>query len=180
MAALDDDESARRARLAYELGRSRFALARAAPIFALALGDVALLDRSAAAAAVGAALSALGFVFAWWGRVAGRAALPGFAAGLVPLLCARAVPACERTCVAGVTVSVCVLLCTLGGFAAGVVIAGLARRAEAAGRYWLCAGAVALLTGALSCSCVGVGGVLGIAAGLAVSGASAFARWARS
>lgn len=176
MAELDDDESARRARRAYELGRSRFALVRAAPLLALALAYVWLSEGSAASAALGVLLGAVAFVFAWRGRVAGRAVIPGFAAGLVALWCAHAVPACERACAFGVTLPLCVLMCALGGFAAGAFITLLARRQSRTERFWLCAGAVALLTGSLACSCVGVGGVLGIAAGLALTGAPLFAR----
>ncbi|HEU4407735.1 MAG TPA: hypothetical protein VFS43_20895 [Polyangiaceae bacterium] len=176
MTVLDDNESARRARRAYELGRSRFALLRGVPLLALALGYTWLWEGSAASVAIGVLLFAVSFVFAWRGRVAGRAILPGFAAGLVSLWCAHAAPACERTCIGGVTLSFYVLMCTLGGFASGTLITLLARRNPGVARFWLCAGAVALLTGSLACSCVGVGGVLGIAAGLALTGAPVLAR----
>jgi hypothetical protein len=176
MATLDENEATRRARRAYELGRARLALARTAPIALLVAGYLWLESRSPATLAVAVALYGVGLAFVWRGQVAGRALLPGFGAGLLALVCSRVSPACDQLCAGSLVASLCVPLCTFGGFAAGLVIARSAGRRAGAGRYWLYAALVALLTGSLACSCVGLGGVLGLAAGLALTGVPVLAR----
>lgn len=176
MATLDENEATRRARRAYELGRVRLALLRTVPIALLVAGYLWLEGLAPITLAAAAALYAVGLAFVWRGQIAGRALLPGFAAGLLALCCSRASPACERLCEGWLAASLCLPFCTLGGVAAGLVIAALAWRQSGAGRYWLYASAVALLTGSLACSCVGLGGVIGTAAGLALAGLPVLAR----
>jgi hypothetical protein len=100
----------------------------------------------------------------WYGRDPQRAVLPGVAAGLVPLvlaLCANHVHACG---VDGCT-TLCVPACAVGGVVAGLAVAGVGNQRKAGPWFWASASALALLTGAMGCACVGSAGVVGLGLG---------------
>jgi hypothetical protein len=88
------------------------------------------------------------------------------AAGLVPLvlaLCANHVHHCS----ADGCMTLCVPACAVGGLAAGLAVAGVGNRRRAGAVFWLPASGLALLTGAMGCSCVGYAGVAGLGLGFA-------------
>jgi hypothetical protein len=156
----------RRARLAYELGRVRLALLGIAPLLILIAAAVWLGERPAAALAFGSATLALGAGMLWYGRDPQRAVLPGIAAGMVPLafaLCANKMYACG----ADGCSSLCVPACTLGGVVAGLAVAGVGNQRRAGPAFWLSACGLALLTGAMGCTCIGSSGVVGLGVGIA-------------
>jgi hypothetical protein len=167
----------RRARRAYERARLSRALAVALPLVALA---ALVFARTGHASAVGcgAALCLLVPSLLYVGGAPGRAAARGTLVGIVPLGLALAAQAYGHMCTPGGCVSLCVPACLAGGLFAGFM---LARAVEHERTRWpalaLSAG-FAGLAGSMGCACVGAGGVLGLAAGLAVGAAArAVAAW---
>lgn len=156
----------RRVRWTYELARVRRAMLGLAPL-ALVVAIVACItDRPGSAVAFGAAAFVGGALMLWYGRDPQKAVLPGVAAGLVPLalaLCANQVHACG----AGGCSTLCVPACALGGVVAGLAVASVGRRRGAGVSFWASASALALLTGAMGCACVGYSGLAGLGLGFA-------------
>jgi hypothetical protein len=102
----------------------------------------------------------------WYGRDPQRAVLPGIAAGPVPLvlaLCANNMHSCGLEGCA----SLCVPACALGGVVAGSAVASVGNQRRAGIWFWLSASALALLTGAMGCACIGYSGVIGLGIGFA-------------
>jgi len=100
----------------------------------------------------------------WYGREPQKAVLPGIAAGLVPLvfaLCANHLHGCG----ADGCRSLCVPACALGGVVAGLAVASVGNQRKAGPRFWVSAAALALVTGAMGCVCIGYSGVLSLAVG---------------
>src|SRR5690606_10480639 len=165
----------RRARRSYELGRVRRALLGVAPLLFIVPLAACATAHPRSALLFGAATFALGGVLLWYGREAQKAVLPGVAAGLVPLvlsLCANRMHYCGAD---GCT-TLCVPACTLGGVVAGLAVARIGHARRAGPWYWLSASSLALVTGAMGCSCVGYAGVIGLAAGFALGIAPALVR----
>jgi hypothetical protein len=170
---------AARARSAYERGRLRWALGRAA--VAAALSAVALIGcpSHTAPAACAAALGVLLAACLWRGGAWAHGARLGFAAGLAPCLlpaAARAAHACNG--------SICLALpaiCVGGGVMAGLLLGWLGPRQRGHGdrRFWLAAASVVLLAGATGCLAAGLAGLGGMALGL-LAGAAAPALAARA
>jgi hypothetical protein len=161
-----------RARRAYESGRLRWALARAAT--AAAVTAIALVGCPAPGGPA-ACIVALGAVVAaclWRGGAWARGARLGFLAGLAPCwlpAAARATHVCNG--------SLCLALpnvCLTAGVVAGLLLGWLGPRLPGHGdrRFWLAAAAAAVLTGATGCLAAGLAGVGGMALGL-LAGAAA-------
>lgn len=164
MGSIDLARLERRARRGYELARVRDAVLGVAPLL-LIVPLAACLSRDAASTIwFGSATLALAGVLLWYGRDAQKAVLPGIAAGLVPLLlalCANRMHYCGPD---GCT-SLCVPACTLGGGLAGLVVARIGRQKGVGVWFWLSASTLALLTGAMGCSCIGYSGIVGLGLG---------------
>jgi hypothetical protein len=170
---------AARARAAYERGRLRWALGRAAA--AAALSAVALIGcpSHAAPAACAAALGVLIAACLWRGGAWARGARLGFAAGLAPCLLPAAARA-AHVCNASICLSM-PAICLGGGVAAGLLLGWLGprQRGHADRRFWLAAASVVLLAGATGCLAAGLAGLGGMALGL-LAGAAAPALAARA
>ena len=154
----------RQARRRYELGRLRRAALGAAPLLPLVLGALYLTARPTSTLCFGLGALALALAMLWYGRTAQRAVLPGVAAGFVPLvlsLCANQIHHCGMN---GCS-SFCAPACTLGGSVAGLAVMTVARQRGLGLRFLGAASAVALLTGAMGCTCVGYSGVMGLGVG---------------
>lgn len=154
----------RSARRRYELGRLRRAALGALPLLPLLSVALCLTHRPTSTLFFGLGALAATLTMLWYGRVAQRAVLPGVAAGFVPLalsLCANQIHHCGMN---GCS-SFCAPACTLGGTIAGLAVMGVARRRGLGSGFLLGASAVALLTGAMGCTCVGYSGVLGLGVG---------------
>jgi hypothetical protein len=166
MEPTDLDVLRRRARRMYELGRWRRALVAAVP--AAALSSIAarstheVLDPMAG----GSLLAIASVVFLWRGQHAGRAVLPGMVAGLIPFTAALLV-----RCAGETRFAICAVVSFLASAVGGLLVARSARVSGAIGRTWLYAGSVAILTGSVACTCIGVGGLAGLVLGLASVGA---------
>ncbi len=158
-----------RATRAYEWSRARRAAVLAAPLVGLvglALGCGARLSTTQF---VGPLLLVASWFFLWRGESLARAVLPGTIAGVIPLTCALVARSWGHVCTGTQCVSVCVPACTLGGAAAGFVIARAARNSRSRVRFVVGATILAGFVGSLGCSCVGFGGLGGLALGLAVT-----------
>lgn len=166
MGSIDLSHVQRRARVAYELGRLRLALVGVAPVALVAAVAVWLGHRPMSALGFGLATVMVGATMLWYGRDPQRAVLPGVAAGLVPLflaLCASRYHACgPNGCI-----SFCVPACTLGGVVAGLAVASVGNKRRAGAWFWLSASGLAVLTGAMGCTCIGYSGVVGLGIGFA-------------
>ena len=156
------------ARRAYEGGRMRHALAIAAPLLALVGLTAWLQPRPTFVLVIGALLFVAGAVFLWRGQQLGRGALAGVLAGLVPLSLGVCVRLYQALCHDGMFMPGCVAACAVGGIAAGAWIAHVAARRPANLVFVASAVGLALLTGALGCSCAGPVGVTGMLVGLLV------------
>jgi hypothetical protein len=165
MASIDlNDPAAARVLRAYERGRWRHALTGFAPVLLLPMLVLCIDGISLRTIALGALLFGTGVFVLWRGRDAARSVLPGVLAGTVPLVAAICAPR-MHVCTGSSCMSFCLAACAGGGFLAGVVV-GLVWRRSRRGRVSLAIAAVlSTMTGALGCSCVGYGGVLGMAAG---------------
>lgn len=164
--AADSQLAFARAVRAYERGRFAWAATFAFPLGALAVLACCLGTRVGLAVSVGTTLVATAWVFLWRGQTLGRAVFPGVVAGLVPLALAFGARSVGHVCTGSECVSLCVPACTAGGLVAGVVIARAGRHASSQLRFYGGASALAVLVGALGCSCVGFGGVAGLGLGL--------------
>jgi hypothetical protein len=162
---------AARALRAYEWGRLRAALPAAVVAVPMIALSFAVCRQYAASSAGGAALVAVLLAAAWRGQDFGRGARAGLVAGLGPLLLPLAT--CFHLC-AGGTCLLAPTTCVVAGAVGGVVVTSLARRGGAPGpsrRYLAASLAVAALAGSLGCVIAGLGGVLGMALGLAAGSA---------
>lgn len=156
-----------RAFAAYERARWRDAVVGAAPLLAGGALAVCVGDRPFPGLCCAVLLVVVAVLLRWRGRDLGAALGPGLIAGAVPLSLALLARAWGHVCVGGSCVSLCFPACAAGGVIAGLYLSRVALR-RGAGVPFLAAGfGVAMLVGALGCSCVGFGGALGMAAGLA-------------
>jgi hypothetical protein len=171
----------RRARRAYELGRLRLSLP-----WAVLTGSVGLLGTLVTGGVVfGVTMSlvacAAAITCVWYGRHVGRGVWPGIWVGSVAMLLALVAWVCVGR--GGNSFFECRLPCVL----AGLIVTGGAvyhRRRGAAPREALLTlvGTVAIATplALIACHGVGVGGVVGLVAGLALGSAPVFLRALRA
>jgi hypothetical protein len=163
----------RRFRRVYELARLKQALVGFVPILLLILAAMVFGGRPAAGLVLGPFLFAGGVLALWYGREPGRGVLPGVLAGgaaLVLVLCANQM---GHFCTGERCLSWCLPACITGGLLAGGLVSFVGLRQRRGPGYWLSASGITLLTGALGCSCVGLSGMIGLAAGfIAVSSIS--------
>ena len=165
MDSVDLEAFKRRARRTYEWSRIRRALWAFAPVMLIVAAATLLTKRPGSAMAFGVALFAFGVSALWYGKGAQRAVLPALALGLVPLALALCASQMDHMCMGDACMAICVPACTAGGLIAGLGMAIVGHRQKQGVRYWIAASGVTLLTGAMGCSCVGYGGVAGLALG---------------
>jgi hypothetical protein len=158
----------RRLRRRYEWARVRRAVWGFAPVLPIVVAATWLTKRPSSAMAFGAVLYAFGISALWYGKGAQRAVLPGLALGLVPLALALCANQMNHMCMGSACMSVCVPACVGGGLIAGLGMAIVGHRQKQGLRYWVAASLIALLTGAMGCSCVGYSGVAGLMLGFAL------------
>jgi hypothetical protein len=164
MASTDLARVERQVRVAYELGRLRLSLLGVVPVLLVTAFAVLVTERPLSALAFGALTVAAGAGMLFYGRDPQRAVLPGVAAGMVPLvlaLCANRV----HHCGADGCSTLCVPACIAGGILSGLLVASIGHRRGAGATFWWSASALALLTGAMGCTCIGFSGVIGLALG---------------
>lgn len=172
MASTDLVLQQRQARTAYEVGRVRRAFVGFAPLSLLLVGVGCVFgDQPSWTVSLGSGLFLLGVTMLWYGRDVGRAVLPGVAAGSVPLSLVLLARHFGHACTGESCSTVCMQACAIGGIAAGIAVASVGNARRSGPGFWLSASALAILTGAMACACLGVSGiaglVLGYSAGLA-------------
>lgn len=170
----------RQSRRAYELGRVRSALIDGIPLVLLAVVAAWLGPRPWFDAVVAAMLCATGLVFLWRGQTAGRAVMPGVAAGLVPLTLTHIANGLSPGCGSGQCTSYCMHACVVGGVLGGLLLVRFARRDPSKLALWGWAGPLTLMTGVLGCGCVGFTGALAIVGAVVAVSAPSIVRWARA
>lgn len=154
---------------AYERGRLRWAISSAMPALVVAAIACALSTRLPTTLGLSLLLFSLVAALLFVGRGPGRGAYTGLVAGVIPLGLALAAQAYGHVCAGGECVSLCLPACVAGGLIAGFVVARQALRSPAPRTTLAAAAAVAGLTGAMGCACVGYSGVLGLGVGLLTS-----------
>ena len=159
-------EMERRARIRYEWARAKRALVGFAPLLLVVAVATAIARHPSATAALGVAAFIAGATMLWYGRDPKRAVLPGVLAGFVPLVLALCTSHAHG-CTADGCMMMCVPACGVGGLVAGLAVASVGNRRRAGTVFWLSASALALLTGAMGCACVGYSGIVGLAVGFA-------------
>jgi hypothetical protein len=161
-----NDELLARATAAYERGRWWKGLRTAALVVPMMLVSFGCCGTPSTSCVLAGLLAVLATVLVWRGGSGGRAVVPGFAAGIVPLaLPLVACPACASLGVAGLLP---LLSCAVAGLASGAIVVVYAARERQDHRaaFVVAAGAVSALAGSLGCVIVGLGGVVAMAAGL--------------
>jgi hypothetical protein len=165
----------RRARTAYERARWQRAIMGLWPLailLAIAIGGGVAWVYALPFAITNAVIAAFALQR---GQQLGRAVLTGWIAGSIPLVVALLACRVPHACIAGTCYRWCTPACLVAGGIAGVWIA---RRATsvASGRapHLLVGTAIAMTTGALGCMALGLGGMLGMLAGVAVASAPAW------
>ncbi len=155
-----------KAKRAYEWGRWRHALGGSIPTL-LVGGMVAALVREVSWPLIlGLALYLASVLLLWFGRSPGRSVLPGVVYGLLPLTGGVIAKLHGHVCTGLSCYSTCMLYCVGGGIVAGVLVGRLAAKSDSPAAVFMSAAATALLTGAIGSSCVGVHGIVGMAAGI--------------
>jgi len=165
MDSIDLSELERRARLKYEWSRARRALLGFAPSLVVVIIAAVANKHPVSAVTFGAAMFFVGAGLLWYGRDIRRAVLPALAMGLLPLALALCANHMGHACMGNRCMTLCVPACALGGLGAGIGIAIIGVRWQQGWRFWAGATVLTLLTGAMGCSCVGYGGVAGLALG---------------
>jgi hypothetical protein len=166
MDSIDIAQLQKRVRRAYEFARLRQAALGMVPVVVIVVLATCFTHRPMSAIVFGTVAVISGLLMLWFGREAQKAVLPGIAAGVVPLvfaLCANYVHSCGMH---GCS-TWCVPACALGGVVAGLAVAGMGNQRRAGPLFWVSASGLALLIGAMGCSCVGYSGVMGLALGFA-------------
>ncbi len=165
VSAIDLETTLRRARRAYELGRARRSLLGFLPALLL-VGAVGLLsDNPAWTVSLGLCMFFLGSVLLWRGRGLKRAVIPGVAAGSVPLVLVLVARQFGHMCTGVSCTTLCMQACAAGGVVAGLAVASVGNARRSGLGFWLAASALAILTGAMACACLGASGVVGLALG---------------
>ena len=156
----------RQLRRQYEFGRAKRAVLGLAPLLLVAVAAAVVGHHPTATVAFGAAAFTVGTLMLWYGREPQRAVLTGALAGFVPLVLALC-SSRMHGCVGDGCMMTCVPICSLGGLVAGLAVASVGNQRRAGAPFWLSASALALLTGAIGCACVGYSGLAGLAIGFA-------------
>jgi hypothetical protein len=157
---MESADLAARAERAYEAGRLRWAAQIGWIVAPLLLISFASVGPSLVSATTGLLLLATTTLLRWRGRQWSAAVRTGLMAGLIPFALLLVIKGGSfYLCSLGACMGHCAKFCGFGGFAAGLLIAGRARRLDTSVMQFLTAATVvAALTGLLGCF---VGGLMG-------------------
>ena len=153
---------------AYESARRKRATMLSVPVMVVAALGAVVAPKHLLGAMVGVVFIAAAWLCFVIGRVAERALFPGVVAGLIPLVAAQATRVIGHGCTGSACISLCLPACTVGGVAAGLVLAWAGRR-QSSPLFFAIGGFFSILVGAFGCSCVGYSGVIGLIAGVALT-----------
>jgi hypothetical protein len=163
----------RRARRAYELGRLSQAL-RVVPWVLLPAAVALLCGRPAGLIfALCAAVLAVSVALLVRGGMAARSVGPGLAAGWAALVPPLLLRTAGHACFGDSCMALGLPACAVGGALSGILIGRLVLRRGGGAAFWIGAGILAGLTGAMGCSIGGSFGILGMIAGVVAGSAPA-------
>ena len=165
MELIDLTKLEQRARRKYEWMRVRQAVIGFAPSLVVVVIAALANKHPTSALGFGAAMFVVGVSLLWYGRDVRRAVLPGLVMGLLPLALALCANSMGHACMGDQCMTLCVPACAIGGLGAGVGVSLIGLRWKQGRAFWVGATALTLLTGAMGCSCIGYGGVAGLAVG---------------
>jgi len=168
----------RRTRRRYEWARAKRALLGFAPLLLVVAVATMLARHPSLTVSLGMAVFIAGVTMLWYGGDLKRAVLPGILAGTVPLVLALCTNHLHL-CTGDGCLTMCVPACSVGGLVAGLALARVGIQRRAGVEFWLPASALALLTGAMGCTCVGYAGIIGLGIGFATGVAPGLLRRAR-
>ncbi len=164
-----DEDVFQMAQGAYEASRVKLGVGAAVVVAVVPLISLWLGGRPPTAGILGTVLVIGIGTLVWRGGLAAFTGLSGLKAGLVPLCFAHAANLYGHVCVPGQgCTSLCVPACAAGGLLAGLLVELAARKSARPAVVRAGGATVALLTGALGCSCIGFGGLAGLALGMAM------------
>ena len=167
------DELKRDGLRAYELGRLRAALRLAWVLVPAVLVCAIESGAGETCACLGVLLLTASFYLRWRDRRGANSVRDALVAGGLPLgvglLIARVAPSCA----AAPLMSLCTAICLGVGVPAGMWLGARLARGKANGSTWLAASGIAVLAASLGCAGLGLGGLVGVSAGLALGAASA-------
>jgi hypothetical protein len=135
------------------------------PVLLLVGAACAFGDNVVWSVGLGLGLFVLGATLLWYGRDVKRAVLPGVLAGSVPFLLVLCSRHFGHACTGMSCTTLCMQACAAGGIVAGIAVARVGNARKSGAGYWLAASALALLTGAMACACLGISGLVGLALG---------------
>lgn len=161
-----------RARGAYERGRWRLGIASAWPALVLAGLCISLGGKPMITVSIAVVLGVTIAIAVHRGRHHARAVVPGLLAGALPMLAGLLACRIPHVCAGPTCLQFCAPLCLGAGAVAGLWLVVGKRRAGNSDvpSLWV-ATVIALLTGALGCFFVGLGGLAGMALGLSLGSA---------
>lgn len=170
MADVDLEELEQRAHAAYERGRWRRASLDAWPVLVLVGLAFAFGSRPWSVAMLAAVLLATVVVMGHHGRAWKRAIVPGLVAGSLPMVVGLSACHIPHACGGPACTAWCMPMVGAAALLGGLLVGRRAVRAQPSGYVaeLLPAALLASLTGAMGCIAIGVGGMLGLAAGIAV------------
>lgn len=166
---LSVERAKRRARRAYELAHMFAAMRAAAIAGLLSIAAVGLYRTSYATSFIASGLAATLVVWTWRGGVWKRGAKAGLLAGLPALFAPAVVRSFSDTYCANCGASPMfpdAIVCFAVASPLGIWVARRSLAESSTASYACSAGATMTLTSLLGCATIGLGGVLGIAAGL--------------
>jgi hypothetical protein len=156
-----------RTRRRFEVARLRSAMLGLALLSPVLLAVVALAPRAGWAVAWTLGATCVALFALWRGQSLARGVLPGFVCALVPLTTAHAAARIGHLCTGDGCYSLCAPLCTAGGVVAGLALVRWMRAQPDRWGAFAVGGALVVSVAATGCTCLGLGGVVGVAAGLA-------------
>jgi hypothetical protein len=170
MADVDLEALERQARAAYERGRWRRASLDAWPVLVLVGLAFVFGSRPWSVAMLAVVLLAGVVVMAHHGQAWRRAIVPGLVAGSLPMVVGLSACHIPHACGGPACTAWCMPMVGAAALLGGLLVGRRAVRAQPSGYVaeLLPAALLAALTGAMGCIAIGVGGMLGLAAGIAV------------
>jgi hypothetical protein len=160
---------------AYEAGRLRVA-ARAAWLLVPAMLFCSFATNAGeTCACIGVVLLGASVFLRWRDRRGADAVRDGLLAGALPLIAGVVVARVAPSCASAPVNSMCTAICLGVGLPSGLWLGRRLARGAASASTWLAAGGIAVMASSLSCAGLGLAGLFGAAAGLALGTVSASA-----
>jgi hypothetical protein len=166
------DELKRGGLRAYEVGRLRTAARAAWVLVPVVLVCALATGAGETCACIGVLLLGASIFLRWRDRRGADSVRDGLVAGLLPLVAGLIVARLAPDCADASLMSWCTAVCLGVGIPSGAWLGSRLARDTATSATWLAAGGVAVLAASLGCAGLGLAGLVGAAAGLALGAVS--------